>query len=217
MPGMGGPGMAPPAQGFGPPPTPPTAAPPPLKAAEPAKPAPVAPERAPAQAGRREAPPGAGDALDYTKIPADLDKKFDELDEDASLHATILHAGDTWTKSAQKSLLTKPVTTTLGGDQQKEEKSKAFDLLDALTKSGALAIDDASLHVVLAATHSFDKTLLETIVQDNVNPIEKVERSLMIVGTTIFGLPASELLADDQRERFFGTSPRLRLPGPKKD
>ena len=41
------------------------------------------------------------------------------------------------------------------------------------------------------------------------NPIEKVERSLMIVGTTVFGLPAGELLADDQRERFFTTSPKL--------
>ncbi|MFO0619480.1 MAG: hypothetical protein U0414_43230 [Polyangiaceae bacterium] len=51
------------------------------------------------------------------------------------------------------------------------------------------------------------------MIQDNVNPIEKVERSLMIVGATIFGQPVAELLADDQRERFFGTSPRLQELG----
>jgi hypothetical protein len=158
-------------------------------------------------------PAGGADARDYTKIPAELDRRFEELDEDAALHATIIHPGNTWSRTAQKGLLTAPVTSRLASNEQKSEKSKAFDLLDALTKSGALTIEDASLHVVIAASHCFDRTLLETVIQDNVNPIEKVERSLMIVGATIFGLPAAELLADDQRERFFGASPKLRLPG----
>ena len=44
---------------------------------------------------------------------------------------------------------------------------------------------------------------------DNVNPIEKVERSLMIVGSTIHAQPATAILADDQRERFLATTPQL--------
>lgn len=154
-----------------------------------------------------------GDPRDYTKIPGELDRRFEELDDDAALHATLIHPGDTWTRTARKGLLSDPEEAELETGEQETEKHKTFDLLDALTKSGALAIEDASLHVVIAATHRFDKTLVDTVIQDNVNPIEKVERSLMIVGTTIFGLPASELLADDQRERFFVTSPRL-LGGP---
>jgi hypothetical protein len=47
------------------------------------------------------------------------------------------------------------------------------------------------------------------VIQANQNPIEKVERTLMIVGTQIHGRPAAELLAEDQRERFFTTSPQL--------
>lgn len=149
------------------------------------------------------------DPSDYTQLPAALDKKFEDLDEDSALHATVIHTGDTWTRSAQKGLLTAAVTTRLGKNEQKDEKSKAFDLLDALTKSGALELEEAALHVVVASTHSFDRTLLETVVQDNVNPIEKVERSLMIVGSTIFGLPVRELVAEEQAERFFETSPKL--------
>lgn len=69
--------------------------------------------------------------------------------------------------------------------------------------------------MVLAATHCFDQTLIDTVIRENVNPIEKVERSLLIVGTTIHKLPAN-VLAPDQRDRFFTTSPssaRERDPG----
>ncbi len=205
--------MPPPAYGSPPPPAA-FAAPAPQQAMDVGSAAAVDVERGPAQSsGQRvvEATGGHGDTdgLDYTKIPLALDRKFEELDEDAYVHAAILHTGDTWSRTAQKGLLTAPTTTSLGAPMQKTEKNKAFDLLDALTKSGALAIDDASLHVVVAATHRFDRTLLDTVLLDNINPIEKVERSLMIASTTIFDLPASELLADDQRERFLGISPRL--------
>lgn len=155
---------------------------------------------------------GDGEAVDYTRLPGELDKKFEALDTDGALRATIINPGDAWNRSAQKGLLSAPITTRMGAAEQKTEKHRAFDLLDALSKSGALPIDDASLHVVLAATHCFDKTLLDTVIQDNVNPIEKVERSLMIVGTTVHARPAGELLADDQRARFFATSPGLDQP-----
>ena len=65
---------------------------------------------------------------------------------------------------------------TLESDQQSTDRKKTFDLLDALTKSGVLSIDYASLHVVIAATHCFDRTLMDTVIQDNINPIEKIER-----------------------------------------
>lgn len=49
--------------------------------------------------------------------------------------------------------------------EQEKERNKAFDLLDALTKSGALSVDQASLHVIIASTHCFDKTIINTLVQ----------------------------------------------------
>lgn len=51
---------------------------------------------------------------------------------------------------------------------------KALELLDALTRSGALVVEEAALHVILAATHAFDKGLVDTVVQDNLNPILQV-------------------------------------------
>src|SRR5262249_34118775 len=149
-----------------------------------AEPAPSATRAEPAasrtEASAEHAPRGAGDGggdgFDYTRIPVELDKKFEELDEDGALRPTIIHPGEVWTRTSQKGLLAAPQEASLHTKEQKEEKNKAFDLLDALSKSGALPIQHASLHVVVAATHCFDKTLLDTVIQGNVNPIEKVER-----------------------------------------
>lgn len=41
-----------------------------------------------------------------------------------------------WEKKYFKSLLATQQTTVLNTDQQQSERNKAFDLLDALTKSG---------------------------------------------------------------------------------
>lgn len=187
----------------------PEAAAPPAQAATPSRRPDAAPLDAPS--------PVDDDQPDYTRIPADLDRKFEALDEDGALRPTILGVGDVWTRSSQKSLLAEPAQQTLGADAQKTERARAFDLLDALTKSGAIPLEHASLHVVIAATHCFDDTLLNTVIRGNVNPVERVERSSVIVATTIHGRSAAELLADDQRERFLSGSPKLRIAGPDAD
>lgn len=72
-----------------------------------------------------------------------------------------------------------------------------------------LALEQASVHVIVAATHCFAKTLIDVVVQDNVNPIEKVERTSLIVASTIHSLPAEELVKPDQLDRVKQYSPGL--------
>jgi hypothetical protein len=109
--------------------------------------------------------------------------------------------GKSWVKSAQKALLAAPTTTSMGKEDQRKERNRAFDLLDALSRSGALPVDMASLHVVVASTHCFDKTLLDTVVKDNINPIEKLERSTLIVASTVHNQPVSQLIKHEQAAR----------------
>lgn len=149
---------------------------------------------------------------DYTKVPKELDQKFEALDTDSALRPTIVSPGDVWTKRAQKALLAgSPTDTMLFDDDKKREKDAAFDLLDALTKSGALPVENASLHVVVAATHCFDSTVTDTVVKGSVNPIEKVERSLLIMASTVHQKPVAALIQDSQRGRVADTSPGLFL------
>ena len=56
----------------------------------------------------------------------------------------------------------------MDSDKQVEERQQAFELLDALTKSGSIRIDDCSLHVVMASTHCFDQSLLDTVMSSSV-------------------------------------------------
>ena len=134
---------------------------------------------------------------------------YTKYDPESSLRPTIINPGSTWTKRAQASLLSTPVASTLGADEQAREKSAAFDLLDALTRSGALSVEHASLHVVIAATHCFDDSLMDTVVQRNVNPIERVERSTLIMAATLHGCPAPELVQESQVGRVCAFSPML--------
>ena len=93
---------------------------------------------------------------------------------------------------------------------QKDERSAAFDLLDALSRSGGLTIDNTDLHVVLMSTHCFDKTLMNTIIEKNTNPIEKMEQSTLIMASVIHGGCGMEVLSNDsEHERLRNHSTML--------
>jgi hypothetical protein len=154
---------------------------------EPAKPArPIAKAKAPGVPGRDEFVDEEA-AIDYTQVPAAVDAKFDKLDEDGAVRPTKVELGDVWRKKFQKALLAKPSETSLGTDELRTEKNKAFDLLDALSKSGALALGNCQLHVVIVVTHCFDRMVMETVTRDNVNPIEKAERTQLIIASAVHG------------------------------
>jgi len=229
--------MAPPpspmmAMSAGPPPPPPSAAcapPPPVPAPNPApNPAPIPPPipapNTTQQQQQQQLDKGSGSGsgsggggstklVDYTLLPNRLDQRCEELDGDNALRPTTIKTGDNWSHKFQRGLLSKPEERRLRSKEQDEEKAKAFDLLDALSRSGVLTIEAASLHVILVATHCFDETVMDTIVQRNVNPIERVERSLLIVAGVVHGKAATQMLQASQLERIASFSPKLLAAG----
>lgn len=148
-------------------------------------------------------------AVDLTKYPTLLDTMYETLDPQSSVRPTIIHPGKVWHKTCQKALLGSTSTETLAVDAQTKEKDAAFDLLDALTRSGALPVEHASLHVIIAATHCFDQSLMDTLVKKNINPIERVERTTLIMGSVLHSVSASELVHASQLPRVATYSPQL--------
>eukprot|EP00797_Seminavis_robusta_P032319 Sro71_g039470.1 receptor kinase (881) ;mRNA; r:85802-88444 len=145
-------------------------------------------------------------AVDFTKIPKALDSLFQVHDTDGSLRTTKIATGDVWTRKRHESLLSKTATTaSLGPDDIRTEKDKAFDLLDALSRSGTLSLPYSELHVCIGVTHCFENDLMGTVLQDNINPIEKVEKSSLMVASTIHAQAPLELLNKNENH-----IPRLR-------
>ena len=149
----------------------------------------------------------SSDVLDVTKIPALLDKQYERYDRDNAIRPAIINLGPRWKKESAKGLLAARQTSWLtSGDEQTASRNAAFDLLDALTRSGGLVIEQGcSFHVIVAGVHRFDQSLMQTIIQKNVNPIVSVERSYLLMASTLQGVSVSELVTeqnDQQRERI---------------
>ena len=146
------------------------------------------------------------DVLDFTMIPKQLDMKIEKYNSDNSIRATIIETGKNWTRMQQENLLTKVVEASLHPANITTEKNKAFDLLDALSRSGTLPIACAELHVVIAITHCFENNVMGTVIQDNVNPIEKVEQSTLILASMIHGSTIPQLIKDESESTRLSVS-----------
>ena len=222
--GGGGPGGAPQRRRMASAPPPPAAA---LQAAPQAAPqeataaAPTAPSGT-----KRELPDSDGsgsDGGDLTALPGAVDKAYEA--HAPGVRPTILTPGEAWTKRAWGALLARSATTsTLGRPEQKEAKAEAFDLLDALSRSGALPLSHAQLHVVVCATQSFEDSVVDTVVQRNVNPIQRAEAAALVLAATVHGhadatgagagatagrMDAARLVSGQHLERAAAASPSL--------
>lgn len=149
--------------------------------------------------------------VDFTTVPQILNCAIEEHSGGAALRSTTVKLADDWRRNRLENLLSKPKETLLHAAREiKTERNKAYDLLDALSRSGSLPIACSELHVIVSVTHCFEKDVIETVIQDNVNPVEKLELSTLLVGAAIHGVPAHRLIRDDSELlRLKGSFPVL--------
>lgn len=155
-----------------------------------------------------------GKCTDLTKIPNILNSKFELFGSDekygGALRSTIINTSESWTKNFRHNLLSKLQKSALTSDMKKAERNKAFDLLDALSRSGGLPMSHSELHIVIASSHCFDKSVVNTVVQDNINPVEKIERSNLLVASIIHDVDMKQLVAEaGELKRIAKHSPLL--------
>jgi len=146
-----------------------------------------------------------------------LDSLFGIYDSDNALRPTIINAGGTWRRLSQSLFSDKPdKDETLQNDELVQQRTAAYDLLEILSRAGSLAFRNASLHVIIAATHSFDKSVHSTVIEENINPIEAVQRSTLILTSTIFKSTPSALIQPHLLKQVEAVSPNIfKIEAPK--
>lgn len=159
-------------------------------------PAPEATSETPKRDGKR--PVIKASSNDFTLIPKMLDAELEEHDKDGSLRSTIVKAGTDWKRRRQENLLLPMSESYLVSEEMESEKNKAIDLLTALSRSGSLPIEHSELHIIIAVSHCFENDIMSTIIRENVNPIAKVEQSLLMIGSVIHNQPATALIASSE-------------------
>mmetsp|Transcript_4975 Transcript_4975/g.10192 ORF Transcript_4975/g.10192 Transcript_4975/m.10192 type:complete len:885 (-) Transcript_4975:39-2693(-) len=138
-------------------------------------------------------------AEDFTAIPRILDEKLGKYDTDGALKSMIIKSREPWIRNRQANLLVAPTDEFLSTSEIESETKKAFDLLDAISRSGTLPIESSEVHVIIGVAHCFDKSLVETVIEDNINPITKAEQSLLLLASTIYNNESiAELVAVDK-------------------
>ena len=124
--------------------------------------------------------------IDVTEIPGKLDGQLLELDREGSVRPAILKPGPVWNRE-RRNLGCGSTTQELDVKEQEKEWEECKKLLDYLTRSGAIAIEHVDVHILFCCEHRFDKSVIDTLVQDNINPIERVDRSIDILVGVVHG------------------------------
>ena len=70
------------------------------------------------------------------------------------------------------------------------------------------------IYWLVRRSNAFSFTIRATIIQDNINPITKVEKSALLLASTIFNQPPANILVDeDEIKRLTGKFPELLATG----
>lgn len=90
----------------------------------------------------------------YLGVPNRIDSEFEIHDVDKAIRPIITKVQDKWTKTSKKSITSKDgQISTLLTDDLVKERNKAFDLLDALSRSGLFhpSYPTATIHFILVS------------------------------------------------------------------
>eukprot|EP01064_Diplonema_japonicum_P038443 TRINITY_DN9323_c0_g1_i1.p1 TRINITY_DN9323_c0_g1~~TRINITY_DN9323_c0_g1_i1.p1 ORF type:complete len:923 (+),score=203.05 TRINITY_DN9323_c0_g1_i1:51-2771(+) len=133
-----------------------------------------------------------GDAI--LSLPSKIDKRIGADVTCTSLHPATIRDTGYWRKKSQKRLLGGEKTCVLSESDLRTEKTKAYDLLDALTKSGLVPVEDSVLHVIVPTAHTFDQTIMDTLIKKNENPILSLQHSTQLVSSVLHRVDPQSLL-----------------------
>ncbi|KAJ9443073.1 hypothetical protein DIPPA_19041 [Diplonema papillatum] len=143
-------------------------------------------------------PPSA--VFDLPSVPRLLEEATDALGPTVNVRPVIVKVGTSW-RASELEATTLPGSTRRPGqpdpgfrkkaDWQRAEKNKAFDLIDAVTRSGSAQLKKGTMHVFVGGAHCFDTSVVDAVVVHNVDPIERIDAACIATVAALHDQPAS--------------------------
>ncbi len=104
-----------------------------------------------------------------------------QLEQVSDLHPTIVSVNTTrWAKRHWGRVAV--------FEEQALARSQCFHLLDALSSAGRLQLLGTQMHVLASATVQFDRSLMETVLHESVDPLEASEKALRAAASIVLNL-----------------------------
>ncbi|KAL7480514.1 hypothetical protein ACHAW6_006204 [Cyclotella cf. meneghiniana] len=130
-------------------------------------------------------------STDIASVTRKLNVKVAAL-QSKQLQQVSIVTGEVWSKR-NRLQLKRPVED-LDIAERAVNRKKAMDLLDALSRSGSLPLQFAELHAMVGVSHCFRQSLIDTLVQSNVDPIKQVSDSMALLASVIHNTPVHDIV-----------------------
>ncbi len=122
-------------------------------------------------------------SADISSIGHAMNDLFDR--SGSSLRQTVLHVESKWRRQ-ESGFVGAAKSVELGKDEIAAERNTCFGLLDSLSNGGCLSLgSEAELHVVFVATHQYEKSVLDSVVQESRDPIEELQHDWSLMREAI--------------------------------
>jgi hypothetical protein len=130
------------------------------------------------------------------------------VDAWSNIHQRVLHTATVWQRVRQPSFVSRAVEEALEPQRQLQETHNALALLASLARGSRRPLQGVC-HTVALTTQLFSKSVLGLLLEEEVNPLDSVERASALVVAAATGRSATELVNPEQLARMHQRFPDL--------
>jgi len=109
---------------------------------------------------------------------------LEQFDTDNALRSTIIKTSQDWSWEQRDLLSTEFTKKKWQSEKIERAKKSAFDLLDAISRSGTLPIKCSEVHIVIGISHCFENDIMYVYCSSNLFVL--LFSSLLVGGLLLF-------------------------------
>lgn len=102
-----------------------------------------------------------------------------------ALRPTIINVSSSWIRQSTPLVGSVPPKEPLSLETQEKAHRAVQSLLCVLSNDGAIPLAHTRLDIIVGVTSYFDKSVIDTVIQDNINPLDRVCSSSLLLSNAL--------------------------------